>query len=82
MGCRDSRILRCPLVEIAVETQSPIAQDGLTMRLGVIRMKSRRGVAPLLAELFLVVASLVSSLVLNGYLFGELGSFTPPAEVQ
>ena len=50
-------------------------------RLGTMRVRRRRGVASVIVELFLVVASLVASLALSGFLFGTLGYFSHPAEV-
>ena len=49
--------------------------------MGRVWVKKRRGVASIVVELFLVIASLVASLALSGFYFGALGSFSHPAEV-
>jgi hypothetical protein len=46
-----------------------------------VRVRWRRGIASIVVDLFLVIASLVASLALSGFYFGALGSFSHPAEV-
>jgi hypothetical protein len=70
------------LVEIAIEAgERRMTPENTIMCLDGMLRGHRRGIASTIVEMILVIASLVSSVALSGFLFGTLGFFSRPAEV-
>jgi hypothetical protein len=78
----DLQNLQALLLEIAIEAHKrPSCSERAILRLARVRARCRNGVNSIVIELFLVITSLIASIVLSGFLFGTVGRLSHPAEV-